>query len=48
MPIYLDVAGSEEEGDNAKEEGTHDGHAIDALVLPKGISDANLPGCGWQ
>ncbi len=34
MPIYLDVAGSEGEGDDAKLEGILDGHAGDALELP--------------
>ncbi len=48
MPIYLDVAGSEGEGDDSKGEGTYDGHAIDALVVPMSKSDGNLPGCGWQ
>ncbi len=48
MPIYLDVAGSKGEGDDAKGEGTHDVHVLDALVAPVSISDANLPGCGWQ
>ncbi len=48
MAIYLDVDGSEGEGDDAKGEGVHNDHSIYALVVPKGISDANLPGCGWQ
>ncbi len=30
MPIYLYMAGSEGEGDDAKGEGTHDSHAVDA------------------
>jgi hypothetical protein len=48
MAIYLDVAGSEGEGDDPKGEGSHDSHDIDALVVLMSISDANLPGCGWQ
>jgi hypothetical protein len=44
MPIYLDVAGSEGEEDDAKGESSHDSHAVDALVVPMSISDANLPG----
>jgi hypothetical protein len=48
MPIFLDVAGSKGEGDDAKGEGTHDSHSEDALVVPMRISDANLPVCGWQ
>jgi hypothetical protein len=48
MPIYLDVAGNKEELNDAKGEGTHGGHAVDALVVLLSISDASLPGCGWQ
>ncbi len=40
MPIYLDVAGSEGEGDDAKGEGAHDSHAVDAPVgAPHELAD---------
>ncbi len=40
MPIYLDVAGSEWEGDDAKREGPHDSHAVDAPVgAPHELAD---------
>ncbi len=45
MPIYLDVAGSEGEGDDAKREGAHDSHAVDAPVgAPHELADQHHSG----
>ncbi len=45
MAIYLDVAGSEGEGDDAKGEGTHDSHAVDAPVgAPYELADQHHRG----